>query len=158
MSMAKRRNSKTKRSRSRKSAISLIGLVETYMLLNVATRTLFNNDPVNFIMGKDGAASGGSKMGGGSYGSTTSLNIKELFGQGSYQGYGIHTGVALQGGFAATPLGVMGHNLRNNWVSGAAGMILIPMAFRFGKKLMAPAVNRSNALLRKAVGKNTIKL
>ena len=154
MSMAKRRNSKTKRSRSRKSAISLIGLVETYMLLNVATRTLFNNDPVNFIMGKDGGQ-GSGKMAGSS---STTLNIKEMFGQGGYQGYGIHTGTALQGGYAATPLGVMGHNLRNNWVSGAAGMILIPMAFRFGKKLMAPAVNRSNALLRKAVGKNTIKL
>lgn len=151
--MAKRRNSKTKRSRSRKSAISLIGLVETYMLLNVATRTLFNNDPVNFIMGKDGPQSG--KM---SSGSSTTLNIKEMFGQGGYQGYGIHTGVAAQGGYAATPLGVMGHNLRNNWVSGAAGMILIPMAFRFGKKLMSPAVNRTNRLLGKAIGKNTVKL
>ncbi len=49
-------------------------------------------------------------------------------------------------------------NLKSNWVKGATQMVLIPMAFRFGKKLGRPAITRTNRLLNQAGIGSTVKL
>lgn len=139
-----RRKKKTSR---KKQGVSLLGLAETYMLLNVATQTMFNNDPVNFIIGKDG----GAKY---AVGNSTTLNIKEMFGMSQYHG---GTGINPTSGFNNVGE-VMVKNLQDNWVKGAVSMVLIPLAFRFGKGLARPAISRTNRLLGKVGVAKTVKV
>jgi len=138
------RKSKAKRRRTKKTGISILGVAETAMLLNVVSRAMFNNDIVSFVRGKD---SGGS--------SSFTLNLKEIMGGGTA---GVYGPSATRAGIDASALGVIGHNLRNNWVGAAGQMILIPIAFRFGKQIAKPAINRTNRLLTKAKVAKTVKL
>ena len=136
------RKSKRK-TRRKKQGVSLLGLAETYMLLNVASQTVFNNDIASFVMGKDGGG-----------GSSFKLNIKELFTPKA----GVYGPTAANAGIEQSALGVMGHNLRKNWVKGAMGMVLIPIGFRLGKALARPAISRSNRLLNKTGVGSTVKI
>jgi len=143
--MARRR--KTKSKRRSKQGVSLLGIAETYMLLNVATQTLFNNDPINFIVGKD---SGGPN--------SAVLNVKEMFGYGTHGGPGIYGPTADKLGIAQTFGAMTMHNLSKNWTTGLAGMILIPIGFRLTKAVARPAISRTNRLLNKAGVGKTVKV
>lgn len=145
--MVARRSKKKKTRRSRSNGVSLIGAAETFMLLNVASQTVFNNDVVSFLMGRDGGG-----------GNSFKINIKEVFGQGGQDGSGIYPPSAAKEGINPTILGVMGRNLRKNWLNGAMQMVLIPIGFRLGKSLARPAISRTNRLLSKGGIAKTVKL
>ena len=142
-----RRNKKKTTRRSKSNGVSLIGVAETYLLLNVATKTLFQNDLASFVMGRDGGG-----------GNSFKINIKEVFMLGSQDGSGIYGPSASKAGIAPTVFGVMGYNLKKNWMSGVVQMALIPAGFRLGKSLARPAISKTNRLLSKGGIAKTVKL
>ena len=148
--MAARRRRKTKaKRRSKKQGVSIIGMAETAMLLNVATQTMFNNDLVSFFSGPSSGAAAG----------TYQMTLRELVGQYGTAGSGrVYGPTATKSGHSQTFAGAIGHNIKKNWVSGAMGMVLIPLGFKVGKKLARPAISRSNRLLNKAGVGSTVKL
>jgi hypothetical protein len=137
--MAKKKGKK--RSYRRKTGISLIGLAETFALANVATNTLFNNNLTNFLMGGTGAAAQGS----------SSITLQELF-----QPAGRFHNNPAKG--LSGPMSYIGRNMRKNWMTGAAGMILIPIGFRVGKALARPAITKANRLLGRVGISKTVKV
>lgn len=146
--MARRKGRKTQR-RRRKQGISILGVAETVALSNVATQTLFNVNAYDFLMG------------GSSFGGANQITIRELMNP--TQSVRIGTGVQGLGGqqyvTGTTPTtSIIQANLQENWMNGAIQMVTIPLAFRFGKQLAKPAINRVNALLRKAGVASTVKV
>ena len=145
-----RRSSKKKKSRvSRQKGVSLISLAETYMLTGVLTKTMFNATPVEFFMGSPNAPSYGMVAG------TNKVGIRELFS--ATQGATTNRFTGQMAGGKSTGL-VIRENLEANAGTGIAGMILVPLGFKFGRKLAAPATRRINSLLAKAGVANTVKL
>lgn len=146
--MARRKARKTKRKSTRgKGGISLINLAETVALTNAVTQTAFNTDVYNFVMGGDG-------LGGNTVAGASVISLRELFNP--EQSASVRTMQTGRVGSSYSQMKVgntyslVAQNVRDNWMSGAAQMVLIPMGFKFGRKLAAPAVNKINALLRKA--------
>jgi len=127
---------KTKRkTRRRKTGVSIIGLAETYLLTNVATQTFFNANPVTFLVGNtsSGVAAG-----------SAAISVKEIassFGSGSNV---INRQIM--------------KNMNSNWMKGIAGMVLIPIGFRVGKALARPAISKANRLLGKVGVSKTVKV
>lgn len=144
---ARRRSRKKKTTRRKKQGVSLIGVAETVALLNVASETMFNNNVYDFIMGTSGAASG-----------TYRLTLKELLGGLGPESSRVYAPTASGNNHSATYMGVVGHNIKSNWVKGATGMIVIPLAFKMGKNLARPAISRTNRLLNKSGVGSTVKL
>ena len=147
MVMVRRSKKKTTR-RSKSNGISLIGAAETYMLLNVASNAMFNNGLMSFLSGASSGAAAG----------TYSLTLRELAGQYGSEASRVYGASAAKGGHAQTYMGVIGHNLRKNWLGAAGQMILIPIGFRLGKSLAKPAISRTNRLLSKGGIAKTVKL
>ena len=128
-----RRKAKRK-TRRRKTGVSLVNLAETYMLTNVATQTLFNVNPWTFLVGDStGMTAKGFQQ----------LSIKEVFS-------------AKQGSLPTTQ--VIQKNFSQNWMTGVAGMVLIPISFRIGKALARPAISKTNRLLGKVGISKTVKV
>ena len=146
--MVKRRNGKKKSRVNRQKGVSVIGLAETYMLTGVLTKTMFNTTPVEFFMGSPNAPNYGMVAG------TNKVGIRELFSP--MQGATTNRFGNASGG-KSTGL-VIRENLESNAATGIAGMILVPLGFKAGRRLAAPAVRRINGLLAKANIANTIKL
>lgn len=149
------RKSKRKTRRRRQSGISIVGLAETYMLTSVATKTLFNVDAIEFVMGNPsnpkglwGVTAGQNKIG-----------IRELFSlkQGQHVS-GMKGNYNLQAGSTKATTAVIADNLRENAATGIAGMILIPLGFKLGKKLARPAITRANKLLKDVGVGNTVRV
>jgi len=141
--MAKRRGRKTQR-RRRKSGISILGVAETVALSNVATQTLFNVNAYDFLMG------------GSNFGNAGQITLRELMSPTQTTRLTGPTGRVYTGSQPTTQL--IQNNLQANWMNGAIQMVTIPLAFRFGKQLARPAINRINALLRKAGVASTVKV
>ena len=143
--MAKRRSRK-KTTRRKKQGVSILGVAETYMLLNVATQTVLGVTPWNFFtagyMQGSGSGSGWQKSGDPHQ---KMITLKEML-QGSQAGSGVSIGDAIQS------------NIKNNWVKGVAGMVLIPMFFRLGKTVSRPAISRTNRLLNNVGRGKTVKV
>lgn len=116
----------------------MINGAETYLLLNVATQTLFRTDPVRFFTAKGASGS-------------TIITLQELIKGGAF--YDRPDVAGVQG----ASYYIM-QNLKNNWVKGLTGMILIPLGFRAGKQISRPVISRTNRLLGKAGVANTVKL
>jgi len=151
--MARRR--KTTRRRRRKSGVSILGLAETYMLTSVATKTLFNVDALEFVMGNPanpkgvwGFTAGQNKIG-----------LRELFSMKQYETVSGSPGnYKLTGGASAPTTTIIKENLQANMFTGIAGMVLIPLGFRIGKNLARPAISRANRLLNDVGVGRTIKV
>ena len=136
--MVKRR-SKPKKRVSRQKGFSIINGAETYLLMNVATQTLFRSNPVEFFTSRGLSGS-------------TKITLQELL-RGGTSFYDRPDMAGVQGaGYY-----IMG-NLKSNWVNGLTGMILIPLAFKAGKQISRPVISRTNRLLGKANIANTVKL
>jgi len=134
-----KRKSKQKRRVSRQKGFSIINGAETYLLLNVATQTLFNTNPLQFLTSKQAVYSG-------------NITLQELINpEGRF--YDKPDVAGVQG-----PTFYVMRNLKNNWVKGVTGMILIPLAFRAGRNISKPVISRTNRLLGKAGVANTVKL
>ena len=125
-----RRKAKRK-TRRRKTGVSLLNVAETYALTNVATQTFFNTNPVTFLVGntKAGMASG-----------IAAISVKEIFGAPNIMGKQIQK------------------NIANNWMMGVGGMILIPIFFRVGKAIARPAISKTNRMLGKVGISKTVKV
>jgi hypothetical protein len=143
-----RRKSRRKTPRRRKQGISLINAAETVMLANVATQTLFNTNAYEFIVGNqsDMKAKG-----------VNAVSLRELFqvNQASY------TSRAMGGASTTvnmTTFDVIKKNLGENWMTGIAGMILVPLGFKFGRRIAAPAIRKSNKLLKDVGIASTVKV
>jgi len=145
--MVTRRKKKTSR-RSRQKGVSILGVAETYMLASAATNTLFNMNALEFVMGEPGAPSWGTGAG------YNKIGLKELFSKTQYQGNNKMGGIGSQ----RPTMDLIKENLNNNWGSGVASMILIPLGFRVGKQIARPAISRTNRLLGKAGIANTVKV
>ena len=146
--MARRNGRKKTRSRRKKQGISLINMAETIMLANVATQTLFKTNAYTFIVGDelDMSASG-----------MQSISLRELF----KQNQASRTTRVMGGGTRTvntTSFDVVKNNLAENWISGVAGMILVPLGFKFGRKIAAPAIRKSNKLLQDVGIASTVRV
>ncbi len=144
--MARRRSTK-KTTRRKKSGISIIGMAETFALLNVATQTMFNTSPVGFLTSVDRTGGTGGNFYGYGYGQNV-ITLRELM-ENPFKPQSMGT---------KGQLALVGDNLKQNGVMGAVQMALIPVAFRFGKQLARPAISRTNRLLNKAGIGSTVKL
>jgi hypothetical protein len=143
-----RRKSRRKTRRRSKQGISLVNTAETIMLANVATQTLFNTNAYEFIVGNQAGMTARGVQ---------AISLRELFqpNQATYttrQMGGASTTVNL------TTFDAVKTNLAANWMTGVAGMILIPLGFKFGKQIARPAISRTNRLLKKAGISSTVKV
>ena len=141
------RRKKTQR-RRKKQGISLINTAETIMLANVATQTLFNVNAYEFIVGNQaGMTARGANA----------ISLRELF-QANQASY---TSRAMGGATTTvnlTTFDAIKANLAQNYMTGIAGMVLIPLGFKFGKQIARPAINKTNRLLSKAGVSSTVKV
>lgn len=147
--MARRSRKKTQR-RRRKSGISLLNVAETVALSNVATQTLFNVNAYDFIVG------------GSNFGAANAITIRELMNPNQTvtaqrQATG-RVGMQSYTANAGPTMGIVQANLKANWVTGAIGMVTIPLGFRLAKQLGRPAISKMNSLLRKAGIASTVKV
>ena len=105
------RKSKAKRRRTKKTGISILGVAETAMLLNVATNAMFNNSLMGFLSGPSSGAAAG----------TYQMTLRELMGQyGTAASGRVYGPTATSAGHAQTFAGAIGYNIKRNWI-GAAG-------------------------------------
>lgn len=135
-----KRKSKPKKRVNRQKGVSVIGLAETYLLMNVATQTMFRTNPITFFTSK------------GEAGSAT-ISLREI--------------MSPSGRFYNNPATSMDEgnagyyimsNIKRQWGTALIQMALIPAAFRLGKAVARPAINRTNRLLAKGGIANTVKL
>ena len=141
------RRKKTQR-RRKTQGISLINTAETIMLANVATQTLFNVNAYEFIVGNQaGMTARGANA----------ISLREMF-QANQASY---TSRAMGGATTTvnlTTFDAIKANLAQNYMTGIAGMVLIPLGFKFGKQIARPAINKTNRLLSKAGVSSTVKV
>lgn len=135
--MARRKKS-TPRRRSPKT-INAANLLESYLVANVATQTMFRANPIQFVTGY---SNGQFRI--GSDGSNT-LTIPEMI-----RG----TASTIGGGFREqgidTPMEIVKYNLaRGNSVQKlVVGVVGIPIAFKVGSKLLRKPRASANKLLK----------
>jgi len=137
--MAKRRTSKKRRTSRKKQGVSVLGVAETVMLLNVASQAAFNTSAYQFLTGKAANNSGNITL-------TELINPNGRF----------YDNPAISG--VEGPSYYIMKNLKANWLGAAGMMIAIPLGFKFGKQLARPALTRTNRLLNKAGIGSTVKL
>ena len=137
--MAKKRGKAKRRSR-RKTGVSVLGVAETIMLLNVATQAAFNTGVWTFLTSKAEPNSHVITLG-------ELINPKGRF----------FNNPKLPGSEDGASFYIM-KNLKENWVAAAGKMIVIPIGFRFGKQLAKPAISRANRLLTKGKIAQTVKI
>ena len=145
--MARRKTKKTRR--RRKSGISLLGVAETIALTNAATLTAFNCNAYDFL-------TGGDNLGGAGVGGTNIISIKELMNPTQDYTWSLATGAATVTG--TNTWSIVWENVKENWMTGAAQMVFIPLGFRMAKQIGRPAISRVNRLLGKAGVASTVKV
>lgn len=146
--MARRRNGRKPATRRRKQGISIINTAEAVALASAATQTLFNVNAFEFVMGNQaGFTAAGANA----------ISLRELLNPTQQTGK-----IGLIGGgsmaTSASTMSLVQDNLKANWLDGSIKMVTIPLAFRFGKALGKPAINKINAVLRKANIASTVRL
>ena len=129
---------KKKRS-SRKQGVSLIGLAETFALMNVVTQTMFKTNPVQFFTGDNAAMTAAG---------TANISLRELFRANQHS----------SGSDTYSTMNVIKRNVEQQWVNGAIQMVLIPVGFKLAKGIARPAISRTNRLLNKSGVGSTVKL
>ena len=156
--MARRKKPKTRR---KKQGISVLGVAETIALANVATNTLFNLNAYDFLFSKRTELSDGTLT----YGTGSQITLAELFTFNQYTGTERGLVMGSSGAMRAgnvntfdTSFNLIKANLKENWIGGIAGMVLIPAGFRIGKNFAKPAISRANRLLGKAGVSSTVKV
>jgi len=139
-----KRKTKRKTRRSKQKGVSMIGLAETYLLMNVATQAMFRTNPVNFLVGEPLAGS-------------ANITLREIL---TPQGKGFdrfYDNPSIGAGELGAGTYIM-RNIRANGFNAAIQFVTIPLAFKFGKEIAKPAISRTNRLLAKGNIANTVKL
>ena len=161
---ARRRTRKPARRRSPKPMLNVLNTAQTVVVANAATRAFFGVDLATFaldgwarpVTGNVNAPAGATNYATGLYrgGSNNSweLSAAELVkgmipgGEGFGQGPGWTVGKAVM------------FNLKNN-PQAIAAMVLTPVAFKVGKKVLAkPLINPANRLLKAAGAGSILKI
>ena len=136
--MAKR---KTKSRRRRNTAISILGVAESYLLLNAATEWFFNVNPKEFLLG-----SGSPKFFAPASGAR-SISLGEIFDFDAHKG---NTTITLTEQIT--------ENAQKNFAKGFGAMVLIPIFFKAGKALARRPIRMSNRMLKQAGVAGTVKI
>lgn len=140
--MAKRRSRKKSTPR-RKKTFNATNFLEGYLTANVVTQTMFRANPVQFLTGY---SNGKFRIGSDS---SNTLTIPEMI-----KG----TSSTIGGGFREagidTPMEIVRYNLeRNNSTQKlVTGLIMIPIAFRVGKKVLSKPRSQVNSLIKNFTG------
>jgi len=139
------RQTTTRRRRSSK-AVNLTNTAETLLVANAVVKGFTGSNLREFIDLSPRGANGSNQ-----------LTLGELIGG---QGFGQATSYA--GGAGGTLEGLMTavkYNLSQNGTSMLATVILAPMAFKFGKKLLAkPIIRPANRMLKMAGVSGSVKV
>jgi hypothetical protein len=148
---------KKKRTRRRtKTRFGLLNAVESYWLLNTMSSGITGLNLPQFLFADTGVAVPG--MGGYSTGSgPLRISLKELI---SNTQELVKTGKKGGGYTYSTggkPSDIMWNNIQNNYMDMATKMVLIPIGFKMGRRLAAPAIRRGNKIL-KDVGLSMVKI
>ena len=139
--MVNRKKTKSKRRVNRQKGVSVIGLAETYMLLNVATQTMFRTNPWEFLTADPKSGSAFITL-------SELMNPKDRF----------YNNPDIPGSGSSPRITYIKQNISKQWVSALTQMVMIPLAFRFGKAVAKPAISKTNRLLAKGNIANTVKL
>lgn len=147
--MARRkRGQKTRKSR-KKQPFNVLNFAETLVVSNASTRALFGTNLDHFLFDgwlpfgdyRDGQVSGAEYGSGNSW----ALSAKEILsgltgvGEGFRQGSNYPDANTAQGVFNA-----IGYNFRTNAPRELPVILLTPIAFRLGKKIMRKPINLTN--------------
>ena len=143
-----RRKSKQKRP-SRSKTTNLLGIAQSVILGNAATRTLFNVNMYEFATGRVGGTSSANSS--GAYFSQSQITLPELLGAGfgrteqQFENY-VTTGY---GGVVSGQFGkqIM-DNVRANAVEGITTLVLTPVVFKVFSKLTRKPRSEFNKLAR----------
>jgi hypothetical protein len=136
-----KRKSKPKKRVNRQKGVSVIGLAETYLLMNAATQTMFRTSPVQFLVGKPASGS-------------ATITLSELISPAGR----FYNNPDIPGSGTAPRTTYIMRNIKAQWTTGLTQMVMIPLAFRLGKAVAKPAISRTNRLLAKGNIANTVKL
>jgi len=136
---------------NRKQPTSVLKLAESAIILNAVTTSVFGAGISDFFTGKrDGVYVAGGDGG-------QRLTLPEIIGLSGSGGVG--------GTYSASGRGVqsmteaMRENLKANGMSLAVQLVAVPLAFKFGKKILAkPIINPVNKIIRNQLGVKEVKV
>ena len=148
LGMARRRTKK--RAPRRRRGISILGASEALLMGSAIFRGLFNNTISGFFMpstmSSNVAYASESSIGSGGWGYGNVVTLNEFWGAGQQSTASAPVSQQIQA------------NLQANWMTMVGSMIVIPLAFRVGKRLAAPAINQTNRLLRDVGVASVVKI
>ena len=142
--MARRRTTKRKTTRKRSKSINVVGTAESIVLANAVTSGLFGSNLFDFITGSQ---AGQFKAG---VDGATRITLPELAGFKAGGGWSAsNIGGSYTGSNVATGLGsALKYNFGKNAVPMISTLVLVPIAFRVGSKLLAKPRREANKLLK----------
>lgn len=118
-----RRRSQKKRTRRKFTGINLTNAAEAYLQTSVITETMFNVNPIEFVLGRTSAGLGGPGRSLGFVSGRQKIGMTELLG--------------MTGGHETSDvLEQVKQNVQDNWVEGLVKTAGITIGFRMGKKLL----------------------
>jgi len=135
--------SSPRRSRG-KQPLSMLKVAETAVMADQVTKGLFNIDLRSFLMEQSAGTTSGTQH--------TQITLRELLSGATGGSYGTtYTGTV--NGRKATYGNTFGDqikaNLKNNGAQMAFNVIALPLAFKYGKKVLSkPLINPTNRLIR----------
>jgi hypothetical protein len=130
--MARRRK---KRTRRKFTGINGVNLLEAYLQASVGTETLFNVNPIEFVMGVHSKGLGNFGPASG----VAAISLRELFQWDKYNP---------SGSAATTMPEQLMKNVRANWLEGVVKSVGIGIGFKFGKKLLKKPRAAANRTLK----------
>ena len=144
-----RKKSKQKR-RSSPKTTNLLGLAQSVILGNAATRTLFNVNMYEFATGRVGGSSSANTS--GSVYFQSQITLPELLGAGFGRTTGEAGGPQGTSGYGGVASGQFGQqimdNVRANAVEGITTLVLNPVVFKVFSKLTRKPRSEFNKLAR----------
>lgn len=133
-----RRKSK-KQARRKNTAFSIAGAAESLILANAALRATAGTNVVEFLTGR---VNGAFKPGGDGY---SIITLPELLG---FNANGFDAS-RIGGNYGTkTARDALMYNLETNGLKSLGTLIVTPIAFRFGKKLLRKPIGATNKALR----------
>jgi len=156
--MAARRRTRRKTTRRRRSqGVNLVNAAQSLIILNASTKALFGLDAVTFatagwLTGNQGGGTLANPGPGNSWGITAKELVQGLTGTG--KGFG-QSGSGMWSNDMAGLQAAIANNIKNNGAQAVATMVLVPAAFKVGKKLTMKPRRDANKLL-KMTGLSTV--
>ena len=136
-----------KKSRSKKQPISITGVAESLILANAGTKALFGTTLPKFALEGWALPATGTNVGGSgnSYGFSAAELIQGVLGVGT--GFGQASSWPGQNTWDGVGL-AMKENIQRNGVSSLMTVVVAPIAFRVGKKVMNRPIRSGNKIIK----------